>query len=107
MDDHRPSTTELHRIVSHKGRREVVDTLVADGWEFLRLSGKNHPIMVWPKAREVAEATGSRVQDRITLPLTPSDNRAILNSLTDARRVSGVDHRKSFRSRRGKGKGKH
>lgn len=102
MSNDDPTTRDLRRIVTDKNVRRVVDTLVADGWQFLRLSGKNHPILVWPKAQDVARASGQHVDDRIILPLTPSDNRAILNCLTDARRVSGVDHRKSYRRRQGK-----
>lgn len=110
MTSHKPLSPELARIVTDKGMRAVIETLVDDGWEFLRLSGKNHPIMVWPKAHEIAAATnqvtsttGTHRQDRIILPLTPGDHRAVLNSLTDARRISGVNHRENLRTGRGKG----
>lgn len=71
-----------YRLVGDKQVRKTMRLLIDDGWSFVRLSSKRHPILRWPE---------SGVQ--ITLPLTPGDHRGLLNTLATARRVSGIDHR--------------
>lgn len=90
---------DVQRMVTDKQVRALVTVLMDDGWEFVRLSGSNHPILKWPTAQDAARQVHGHQPDRITLPLTPSDNRAILNCLSDARRISGVNHRKHFRNK--------
>lgn len=71
-----------YRLVGDKQVRKTMQLLIDDGWRFVRLSSSQHPILRWPK---------SGVQ--ITLPLTPSDHRALRNTLSTARRISGINHR--------------
>lgn len=80
----RKMTTNLdpYRLVGDKQVRKTMQLLIDDGWHFVRLSSKKHPILRWPE-------NGGQ----ITLPLTPGDYRGLRNTLSTARRVSGVDHR--------------
>lgn len=71
-----------YRLVGDKQVRKMMQLLIDDGWRFVRLSSKKHPILRW---RE----NGTQ----IALPLTPGDHRGLRNTLSTARRVSGVDHR--------------
>lgn len=89
----------VQKMTSDKRVRALITVLMEDGWEFVRLSGTNHPILRWPTAEDAARQSQSYQPARITLPLTPSDNRAVLNCLSDARRISGVNHKKNLRDR--------
>ena len=86
-------------MISDKRVKAMLAVLMDDGWEFVRLSGSNHPILKWPTAEQAERQIHGYQPSRITLPLTPSDNRAILNCLSDARKISGVNHPKHFRKR--------
>lgn len=86
-------------MISNKQVRALATVLMEDGWEFVRLSGSKHPILRWPTAADAVRQVNGYQPDRITLPLTPSDNRSILNCLSDARRISGINHRKHFRNK--------
>lgn len=71
-----------YRLVGDKQVRKTMQLLIDDGWCFVRLSSSQHPILRWPESGA-----------QITLPLTPSDRRGLRNTLSTARRASGVDHR--------------
>lgn len=70
------------RLVRDKNIRKLIETLTEQGWTFVRLSSSKHPIMRWPE-------TGGQM----TLPSTPSDHRALLNAVSTARKISGLDPR--------------
>lgn len=80
----RPMNTNLdpYKLVGDKQVRKTMQLLINDGWKFVRLSSQQHPILQWPESGA-----------QITLPLTPSDHRALRNTLSTARRASGVNHR--------------
>lgn len=71
-----------HKVINDKQVRRTIQVLMDDGWDFVRLSSKHHPILRWPDSGT-----------QITVPLTPSDHRALRNAVTTARRVSGVNHK--------------
>lgn len=70
------------RLVRDKNIRKLIEALTEQGWTFVRLSSSKHPIMRWPE-------TGGQM----TLPSTPSDHRALLNAVSTARKISGLDPR--------------
>lgn len=85
MSGHRrnpESSVDPRRLVRDKNIRKLIETLTEQGWTFVRLSSSKHPIMRWPE-------TGGQM----TLPSTPSDHRALLNAVSTARKISGLDPR--------------
>lgn len=114
MSKRTPQQRSALPTISDKRVRAVFNDLLGDGWQFVRLSGSKHPILEWPAAvaandmieNERGTHTGSQPvpapasgrpghrKNRITLPLTPSDHRALLNVLSEARHISGIDHRR-------------
>lgn len=94
MSANRPGkAVDLHRVIKDRQVRSVVQTLLEDGWTFVRLSSSNHPILAYE--------TSDGAQRRITMPLSPSDRRAMRNTLADARRISGIDHGRTGKERPG------
>lgn len=91
-------TSDPSRRISDKHVRAIVELLLSDGWEFVRMSGSNHPILNWPAGQGSGpERDGRTNTGRLVLTSTPSDRRSLRNCLSDARAVSGVNHARLLR----------
>lgn len=82
---------DLHKLITDKQVRKIIHGLIEDGWTFVRMSSSNHPILSWDDEQGRT--------NRMTMPLTPGDRRAMRNALADARRISGIDHGRTGRAR--------